>query len=77
MSGMHIDHGFMNMPPGNRRAVKHILSQHLGLPIEIAEDIVERAYWLQSDEVCRTCCSGFDCCHVIGYEDVYHSDGKA
>lgn len=60
---------------GGRRRVA-LWQEDYRVPIEIARDIVRRAYWMESDTVCDTFCTGWhswnpDCCHVIGYEDVY------
>ena len=71
MKPQHIDHGFMNMTEADQKLAIHLLSRGIGLPTEIAEDIVERAFWLRSDEVCKQFCSRRNCCHVVGYDDIF------
>ena len=66
-----IDHDYMNIHAGNNFKQSALALTAWGLPPDLAHDIVRRAYWLNSDAICKRCCNLFDCCHVLGYEDLF------
>jgi hypothetical protein len=66
-----IDHSWLNIHAGKNGVESVMALRSWGLPQELASNIVERAYWLQSDKICKKYCCGSDCCHVIGYDDVF------
>ena len=71
---VHIDHGWLNVHTGNNFDESTIALVAWGLPAELARDIMRRAYWLNSDAICKKHCFRYDCCHVLGYDDVFYDD---
>ena len=67
----HIDHSWRNVHTGRNFDESTIALTEWGLPPDLARDIVKRAYWLNSDAICKKFCILSDCCHVIGYDDIY------
>ena len=74
----HIDHDWKNIHANENGYETILILMELGMPHEIASNIVRRAYWLQSDIICRLYCLPiyYGCCHVIGYEDVFHNESS-
>ena len=68
---MEIDHDWLNVHAGSNYAESVAVLAAWGLPHDLARDIVLRAYWLNSDAICQQHCCGYDCCHVLGYNDVF------
>jgi hypothetical protein len=53
----------------NLRTVSILESK--GLPTSLCHIIIDMAYWLQSDFICRSFCTVGSCTHVISFDDVY------
>ena len=67
----HIDHGYLNIHAGRNFGTSVVALTAWGLSPDLARDIVRRAYWLNCDAICKEHCTPSDCCHVLGYEDVF------
>jgi len=68
---MEIDHDWLNVHAGRNYDESVMALAAWGLPRDLARDIVKRAYWLNSDAICKQHCCGYCCCHVLGYDDVF------
>ena len=69
-----IDHGWLNIHTGHNFDESVLALTARGLPSDLARNIVRRAYWLNSDAICKKYCTRSDCCHVLGYEDVFEDN---
>ena len=67
----YFDHSWRNIHTGRNFDESVVALTALGLPSDLARDIVQRAYWLNSDAICKEHCTRYNCCHVVGYEDVF------
>jgi hypothetical protein len=71
---VHIDHDWLNIHTGRSFDEGALALTAWGLPPDLARDIVRRAYWLNCDTICKKYCTPSDCCHVLGYEDVFEDN---